>query len=163
MFGLTTLGIIHTLISLVAVAAGVISFISYTEITPRTPAGKWYVITTVLTCLTGFGIFQHGGFNKAHALGIITLVVLGIAYVAGRGVFGSASRYIETILYSLSFFFHMVPAFTETSTRLPLGAPLLASPDDPRLQAAIGGAFVVFLVGVFLQVRRLRAGASPAS
>ena len=157
MFGLTTLGIIHTLISLVAVAAGIVAFISYKEITPRTPAGKWYVIMTVLTCLTGFGIFQHGGFNKAHGLGIITLVVLGIAWFAGRGAFGRASRYVETILYTLSFFFHMVPAFTETSTRLPLGAPLVASPEDPRLQAAIGGAFVVFLVGVVLQIRRLRA------
>ena len=38
---------------------------------------------TVLTCLTAFGIFQHGGFGKPHALGIVTLILLGMAYVAG--------------------------------------------------------------------------------
>ncbi len=36
---------------------------------------------TILTCVTGFGIFQHGGFGKAHMLGIITLVVLAIAWL----------------------------------------------------------------------------------
>jgi len=28
-------------------------------------------------------IFQHGGFGKPHALGIVTLILLGMAYVAG--------------------------------------------------------------------------------
>jgi len=81
MFGLTQLGVIHTAISLIAVAAGLIALLRDREISPRNTLGKVYVITTVLVCLTGFGIFQHGGFGKPHVLGIITLIVLGIAYV----------------------------------------------------------------------------------
>ncbi len=61
MFGLTQLGMIHTAISLVAVAAGLIALVRDKEISPRNMLGKVYVITTVLVCLTGFGIFQHGG------------------------------------------------------------------------------------------------------
>ncbi|TMG93658.1 MAG: hypothetical protein E6H72_04325, partial [Betaproteobacteria bacterium] len=80
MFGLTPLGVIHTAISLIAVAAGLIALIRDKEISPRNMLGKTYVITTVITCLTGFGIFQHGGFGKPHTLGIITLIVLAVAY-----------------------------------------------------------------------------------
>src|SRR6187402_3169011 len=81
--GLTSLGIVHTVISLVAVAAGLIALIRDQEISSRDRIGKTYVFTTVLTCLTGFGIFQHGGFGAPHVLGIITLAVLFLAWKAG--------------------------------------------------------------------------------
>jgi uncharacterized membrane protein len=161
-YGLTTLGAIHTAISLVAVAAGLIALLRDKEISLRSGVGKVYVWMTVLTCLTGFGIFQHGGFGKPHMLGILTLVVLGIAALAGRALFGRASAYVETVSYSLTFFFHMIPGVTETFTRLPAGAPVFSSPDDPGLQKVVGTLFVVFLIGAFLQVRRLRAAQSPA-
>jgi uncharacterized membrane protein YhaH (DUF805 family) len=63
----------------------------------------------------------------------------------------------------------MIPAVTETATRLPVKAPLVANAEAPALQAVIGVLFVVFLIGAALQVRRLRANgrqqnwsASPA-
>lgn len=159
MLGLTTIGIVHTAISLVAVAAGIVAFFRDREITIRNRLGRTYVWTTVLTCLTGFFIFQHGGFGKPHVLGIVTLVVLAVAWVAGSTrSFGRAGRYIETVSYSLTFFFHLIPGFTETFTRFPAGAPLFSSPEDPALQKVIGVVFVLFLVGTTLQVRRLRAG-----
>jgi uncharacterized membrane protein len=162
MFGLTQLGAIHTAISLIAVAAGVIAFFRYKEISPRTPAGKVYILATVVTCITAFGIFQHGGFGKPHALAIITLVALGVAAVAGNtNLYGRFSRHVETVAYSVTFLFHLIPAITETSTRLPPGHPLLPNADAPELQVAAGVLFVIFLVGATLQVRRLRA--LPAS
>lgn len=69
--GLTPLGIVHTVISLVAVGAGLIALIRDKEIRLATRTGQVYVITTVLTCLTGFGIFRHGGFGPPHMLGIV--------------------------------------------------------------------------------------------
>lgn len=157
MLGLTNLGIVHTAISLIAVGAGAVALIRDQEITSRNRVGQLYIWTTVLTCLTGFPIMQHGGFGKPHALGIVTLIVLVVAALAGKAKFGGASRYIEVVSYSATFFFHMIPAFTETATRLPAGAPLAASQEAPGLQAAIGAAFLVFLIGATLQVRRLRA------
>ena len=86
-------------------------------------------VATVLTCLTGLPIFQHGGFGPPHALAIITLVVLAIVWAAANtGVFGSWSRYVEVLGLSLTVFFHWVPAVTETSSRLPLDAPLTTGP-----------------------------------
>ncbi len=156
-YGLTQLGVIHTLISLVAVIAAVIAFFRDKGINPANTLGKVYIWATIFTCLTGFGIFQHGGFGKAHMLGIITLVTLGVAWLGDKGKFGGKSAYVATLCYSITFVFHMIPAVTESSTRLPLGAPLLSSPEAPELKAATGVLLVLYVIGALLQVRRLKA------
>lgn len=79
MSSLTALGIVHTAISLVALGSGLYALVRDREIFPNTTRGKVYIWATVLTCLTGFGIFQHGGFAKPHALGVLTLLVLAVA------------------------------------------------------------------------------------
>src|SRR5262245_5172362 len=158
MLGLTNLGIIHTAISLVAVGAGIVALVRDKEITARNGIGRLYIWTTVLTCLTGFPIMQHGGFGKPHATGVITLVTLVVAWQAGRGKwFGRASRYVEVVSYSATFLFHLIPALVETTTRLPIGAPLIADRDGPEIQKATGVLLLLFLLGATLQVRRLRA------
>jgi uncharacterized membrane protein len=162
MFGLTTLGVIHTAISLVALGAAVAALLRHREIPAGSAVGQIYIWATVLTCLTGFGIFQRGGFGAPHVLGIVTLIVLAIATIAGRTrVFGASSRYVETIAYSTTVFFHLIPGLTETFTRFPRSSPLFSSPEDPSLQAAVGACFVLLVVGCFFQVRRLRAEPRP--
>ncbi len=157
MLGLTPLGIIHTAISLVALGAGIIALIRYQEIPAKLFIGKLYIWTTVITCLTGFPIMQHAGFGAPHALGVLTLLVLIVAAVAGRtSFFGGASRYVETISYSATFFFHWIPTIVETSTRLPLGSPLVTDREGPEIQMAVGVVFLLFVAGVALQVFRLR-------
>ena len=160
MFGLTSLGVIHTAISLVAVAAGLIALLRDKQITSGNRLGQVYFVTTLLTAVTSLGIFQHGGFGKPHALGILTLLVLVVIMVAYRTQFyGRWSRVVEVVGYSATFLFHMIPAVTETTTRLPLGAPLLASAEAPALQVATAVMGLLFLIGAYFQVRRLR----PAS
>ncbi|MCI0750604.1 MAG: hypothetical protein L0Y35_02085 [Flammeovirgaceae bacterium] len=159
MLGLTPLGIVHTAISLLAVGAGVTAFVRDGRITWENTIGKFYVVTTILVCLTGFGIFQHGGFGKPHALGVITLVVLAIIYAASTKdtLFGKLTPYIIMVCYSMTFFFHIIPGITETATRLPLHAPLASGPEDPKIQKAVGICFVLFVIGTTIQVRKLRA------
>jgi uncharacterized membrane protein len=157
MLGLTPLGAIHTAISLAALIAGLAAFFRDKGINPANTLGQVYIWATVLTCLTGFGIFERGGFGKPHALGVMTLLVLGMAWLAARGgLFGARAAAVMTVSYSLTFFFHMIPAMTETAVRLPVGSPLAASPEAEWLQMAAGVLFLVFLIGATLQVRRLR-------
>lgn len=163
MQSLTPLGIVHTAISLVALAAGTLALVRDREISPRRAVGKVYLWSTVLVCLTGFPIVQHGGFGKPHVLGVITLVVLAVAGVAGRGQFGRVSRYIEAVGYSATFFFHWIPTLVETTTRLPVGSPWITDRDGPELQAATGVLLVLFLLGATLQVRRMRSQPVPPS
>lgn len=164
MAALSTLGVVHTAIALVAVGAGVRAYLRYREITPRSGAGSLYILMTVLTCLTGFFIFAHGGPTAAHALGVLTLAVLAFALALRRtGWLGRYGRAVETVAYSLSFYFHFIPALTETGTRLPLGAPLFSGPEDPALRLCVGGLFVVFVAGAVAQVRWLRANGEFAA
>ncbi|MCC6235700.1 MAG: hypothetical protein IT580_23890 [Verrucomicrobiales bacterium] len=159
MLGLTPLGWVHTLLSLVALGAGLIALVRHFEIPPRSRLGRIYLWTTIAVCLTGFPIVQHGGFGKPHALGVLTLLVFGVAALAGRSKFGAASRYVEMVCYSATFFFHWIPTIVETTTRLPLGDPLIKDRDGPELQVATGVLFLLFLVGATLQVRRRRTQA----
>ena len=162
-FGLTPLGTVHTAISLIALATGLIALLRDRAISPRNTLGQVYLWSTVLTCLTGFGIFRHGGFGPPHVLGIVTLLVLGVAAIAGRtSWFGRAAPYVETVSYSATLLFHMIPAVTETTTRLPLGAPLLPSADAPELQTAAAVLFALFAIGAAWQVFRLRKATAPA-
>lgn len=157
MSALTPLGIVHTAISLAAVAAGVVALARHGQIAWGGRSGRVYVIGTLLTCLTGFGIFQHGGFGKPHALGVVTLLVLGFACWAERRQWaGSVARLAAPVAYSTTLFLHMIPAVTETFTRLPAAAPVFSNPEDPALQRVIGIVFVVFAIGLVLQVRQLR-------
>jgi uncharacterized membrane protein len=158
MFGLTQLGVVHTLISLVAVGAGAVSFVRYGSISLRTRLGGIYIIATVLTCLTGFGLFRTGAFGPAHVVGVVTLVVLAFAVlVEKRAPVGTLSLPIETVSYTTTFFLHMIPAINETTTRLPPSAPLASGPNDPLVLALVGVALVLYVAGAFVQVLRLRA------
>src|SRR6187549_3544624 len=98
MQGLTSLGVIHTIISLIAVGAAIVALVRDRQLVATNRVGRVYMIATVLTCLTGLPIFQHGGFGPPHMLAILTLVVLAIVWAAAQWrVFGSWSRYVEVL------------------------------------------------------------------
>ena len=157
MFGLSTLGTLHTAISLAALFCGFAWLLRDGAILPSKALGRAYVWATVLTCITGFGIFEHGGFGKPHALGVATLAVLGFAALPGGDArLGHRWQYIVTVCYTLTLFFHMVPGITETFTRLPAGAPWFESPEDPALEKTLGGVFMVFVAIMLAQVLHLR-------
>ncbi|MFN3630430.1 MAG: hypothetical protein ACK4XK_10325, partial [Casimicrobiaceae bacterium] len=84
-------------------------------------------------------------------------------FAARTRILGRLAPYVETVSYSLTLVFHMVPGLTETFTRVPIGSPLFSSTEDPNLEKTVGVFFLLFLVGAFLQVRRIRAArqASP--
>ena len=154
MSAFTPPGIVHTAISLVAVGAGLAALIRTRDIAPSTRLGQVYAWATVLTCLTGFGIFQHGGFGKPHALGILTLLLVGTAWaVPSIARLGRFAAPIATALWSFTFFLHLVPGVTETSTRLPGDAPFFPNADDPTLAKIIAGVAVVALALIALQWR----------
>lgn len=164
MLGLTQLGAVHTLISLVAVAAGIVSFVRHGSISLRTTTGGVYIVATVLTCVTSFGLFRTGAFGPGHAIGVLTLIVLAFAVlVEKRAAAGTVARPIEVVSYTTTFFLHMIPAITETTTRLPASAPLASGPNDPLILVLVGVAFALYIAGAAVQVLRLKAVAPPST
>src|SRR5207253_5457042 len=76
--GLTTLGVFHTAISLLAVVCGIWAFARYKRISLNHRLGQVYLASTLITAVTALGIFQHGGFGPLHALAVLTLVALAV-------------------------------------------------------------------------------------
>ena len=160
-FKLTPLGLFHTLVSIACVVLAFVALYRDKGISPGTPVGRAYLVSLWITTLTGFPIFRHGTAGPPHVLGVLTVVVLVVAAVAGRTrVFGRASAYVETVAYSATVFLLMIPTVTETLTRVPPSAPWVAGPEAPIFPPLYSVLLVLFLVGATFQVRRLKAVAS---
>lgn len=160
MSSLSTLGILHTLVSICALGAGVAALLRGGRIALADSLGRSYAWLTALSAASGLFIFAHGGFGIAHVLALLTLLTLLVALLARRSrLFGRAALATETVALSATLLFHMIPGITETTTRLPAGAPLFASAEEPALQAIIGALALLFLAGAAWQVRALRRAA----
>src|SRR5690348_8721368 len=101
MFGLTTLGAVHTLISLVALASGLWLLARDGQIASRNSLGRVYLAATALTALTALGIFRHGHAGAPHALAVMTLLAVAVGLGAERlGWFGRWSRHAQVVCYT---------------------------------------------------------------
>lgn len=157
---LSTLGIVHTAISLVPLVAGGIAIARHGRIDPAQPSGRVYLAGLVLAVFTSFGLSSTGGFNPGHALGILALLAVTGAWLAPKlGFLGRAAPYLSTFGLSFSFFLLLVPGINETLSRLPPSHPLATGPDSPLVKGALLGWLVLFAIGYTLQVLALRARA----
>lgn len=151
---ITPLGWLHTILGTVAIVSGIYTLAKYKEITPQTRSGVVYLLTTLVTAGSAFGIFQHGGFGPGHALAVATFLALATGTVAAKtNLFGKLSRYMQAISYSATLLFHSIPAVTDGLLRLPVGDPVLTSIDDPFLKKCYLVLAVILLIGVSLQLR----------
>lgn len=155
---LTTLGIIHTSISVLALITGFYTSFRYGKINPLKGVGKWYTILTVLTCLTAFPIMKTGHFTGAHGLGVMILIMLPLAiYAKSFRILGKNARYVETVLMSGTLFFSMIPAIVETLTRLPISSPIATDPSSPAIISCLTVLIIAFVMGVVYQIRNIKA------
>ena len=134
---LSTLGVIHTAVSLIPVLSGLYAFIRHRAIDPATRAGKLYLVGLVLSVATSFTVSSTGGINPGHAFGVIVLLVAFGGVLAAR-------------LLSL------VPGVNETLTRLPAAHPIAAAPMAPVVLHTLLACLVVFVIGFAAQCWRLR-------
>jgi len=155
---LTPLGGFHTLLSLVAIASAVVALVREGGVSAKSGVGRVYIWSLVATCLTGLPIFRHGTIGPPHVVGVLTLATFVVAFVAGgTAVFGRASARVETVCYWTTLLFLGISTVTETLTRLPPSAPIVASPEAPIFKVLYLGLIVLFVIGLTRQLRRLRA------
>lgn len=84
---LSTLGVFHTVVSLIPVLSGLYAFIRHRAIDPATRSGKLYLAGLVLSVATSFTVSSTGGINPGHAFGVIVLLVA-FGGVLARGCAG---------------------------------------------------------------------------
>ena len=150
---ITPLGWLHTVLGAIAIISGIVTLARYKEITLGTRSSQVYLFATLITAVSALGIYQHGSFGPGHGLALMTLLALGVGtFAATHKLYGDTSRYVQAISYSATLLFHSIPAVTDGLLRLPVGNPVLSSIDDPVLKLTYLGLFVVFLVGISVQL-----------
>lgn len=156
------LGWFHTFMGIVALVSGAVTLFRYKEISYRRRSGQIYLVTTLVTAVTALMIFQHGVFGVAHIMAVAALVALATGMLAEAvQLFGKWSRQIQAVSFSATILFHCLPAVTDSLLRLPVGDPILTSINDPIMKMSHLAVFVLFLVGVAVQLRWISR--SPAA
>jgi hypothetical protein len=155
---ISTLGAIHTVISLVPVAAGAHNLIRDRRIDPATGFGKLYLVSLTLSVLTAFGLSSTGGVNAGHILGVVALLAAFSGVLALRlGFLGRLGPYLSAFGLSFSFLLLLVPGTNETLSRLPPSHPLANGPQSPLVQGALLVWLLLFIAGFVAQCRRIYA------
>ncbi len=148
------IGWFHTGMGIIALVSGVFTLVKYREISLQSRSGQLYLATTLITAGTALFIFQRGEFGPGHVLAVMTFLALALGTVAATiKPFGKWSRYVQAICYSATLLFHSLPAVTDGLLRLPVGDPVLTSIEDPILRTCFLGLFILYLVGISLQLR----------
>ncbi|MGV7210726.1 hypothetical protein ACLB1G_23075 [Oxalobacteraceae bacterium A2-2] len=154
MFGISTLGWVHTLGSLPAIPAALYMLGRHGRIVPRSAAGKLYFVSMLVGAATVFLVAKQ---PASAVVGVVTLLFLLVGYGAGRiGSLGRATPYVETVCLSISIFLLMLPTVSEILRRVPDGHPMVTDLKSPLLLGAQGGLLVLLLAGVAAQVMALR-------
>ncbi len=151
------MGMLHTLIGIIALVAGFVLLWQAKRISYQPKLGKIYLASTFITAASSLTIFNHGSFNIAHGLGILTLLAVVVGILAEKTqILGSLNKYFVNLCYSSTILFHLLPTATEILTRFPVDAPLAASLKDPLLQQTFLTIFIVFMVMLIGQMIWLR-------
>jgi len=155
--GLSSVGIFHTVIVIIAIIAAIISYVRYGKINLGHLTGKIYFYFTIITSLTSLGISKRGGLNPGHAFALFIIILLLVAYFLHAKKQGNnRSRFFENFYLSLSFFFSWLPTINETFTRVPVGHPWAKGPADPLIAKTLLLFLVLFIVGSVYQFRQQR-------
>lgn len=151
--GLSVLGIFHTIIGVVAIISALISFVRFGKVNLNHITGKLYFYFTIITSVTALGISKHGGFNAGHALSLVILILISIAfYLHSKKEGNNKARYFENFLMSFSFLLSMLPTVNETLTRVPVGHPLAKDINDPLIGKTLLVIFILFIAGSVYQI-----------
>jgi len=155
---LSVLGIIHTAISVLAIIAGIISLVQTGVIDPKGRYGKYYIVLTIITCLTGFPIMKTGHPSPGHILGVLIIVLFIVSLVPPiLRIFGNKAAYVQVVILSGTLFLSFIPAINETLSRLPVSHPIATGPDDPIIKTGSLILLVLYIVGATYQVIKLRS------
>ncbi|MDQ8017460.1 MAG: hypothetical protein AAGD03_10855 [Bordetella sp.] len=156
---ISSLGALHTAISLLPLAAGLYGYARTRGIDVSMRSGRVYLAGLFLSVVTSFGLSSTGKFNAGHALGLLALAAaFGGVIVARLGFLGRLRPYLSAAGLSFSFFLLLVPGINETLSRLPPGHPIGSGIESPVVRGALLGWVVLFAIGLCVQMWAVHAG-----
>ncbi len=164
---MTTLVLVHVIISLIAIVSGVIVMFGLLGSQPRPGLTAIFLLLTILTNATGFLIppFATDKLLPSHIIGGLSLVLLAIACIALYAMqLKSAWRpiYIVTALVSLylNVFVLVIQSFLKIPALQALAPAVPPNPPSGPVFAAVQGIVLVFFAVMIIGAwRRFRPAA----
>jgi hypothetical protein len=147
---------LHVLISLVGIGSGLIVMFGFLNGKRLDGMNTLFLITTVLTSVTGFGFpFDH--LLPSHKVGIISLVVLAIA-IPARYVFhlAGAWRWVYVVGASIALYLNVFVLVVQSFLKVPALNALAPTQKEPPFLVAQIVVMLIFIGLTILAVKRFR-------
>src|SRR5881628_1788502 len=148
--------IIHVLISLVGIFTGLIVLFGMLAGNGLDGWTKWFLITTVATSVTGF-FFPFHGFTPAIALGIMSLIVLAVAFFARYPhQLAGHWRWIFVVSAVIALYFNVFVGIVQAFEKIPAlkaMAPTQTEQPFKLAQLIVLALFVVLGVAATIRFR----------
>jgi hypothetical protein len=150
---MTTLGYVHSAISLVGIVSG---FVVVSGMLDAKRLDGWtavFLLTTVATSVTGF-FFPFGVLLPSHKIGILSLALLAVAIVARyvRHLAG-ASRWLYVVSALMALYFNFFVLVVQLFRRVTALQALAPTQSEPPFAVA---QLVVLVLFVWLGIRSVK-------
>src|ERR1700693_1392290 len=153
---LSTFTLVHVLISLVGIASGLV--VLYGLLSAKRLDGwtSLFLITTVLTSVTGFGFpFDH--LLPSHKVGIISLVVLAIAILARYPLrLAGAWRGVYVVTASIALYLNVFVLVVQSFEKVAALRALAPKQNEPPFLVAQVVVLVIFVVLTIMAAKKFR-------
>lgn len=153
---LSAFTILHVLISLAAIAAGIVVVIGMLRAERLSGWTAIFLAFTLLTSLTGF-LFPVKGFTPALGTGAISAIILLVAlWALYGGHLTGAWRWIYAVCAVAALYLNVFVLIVQAFLKVPPLHALAPTGSEPPFLAAQGAALIVAVVVGFIAVRRFR-------
>src|SRR5438128_8252483 len=150
---IATFTLVHVVLSLVGIFAGLVVVFGMLGSKRLDGWAALFLATTVLTSVTGF-FFPFDKILPSHIVGIISLVVLGIAILALYALHLAGSwRWIYVVSAVLALYLNVFVGVVQAFQKLPLLASLAPTQSEPPFLIAQFVVLAIFIVLGILAVR----------
>ncbi|MDX6304768.1 MAG: hypothetical protein QOI77_1737 [Blastocatellia bacterium] len=156
MSNLSTFTIVHVVISLIGIASGLVLMFGLLVARKLNRWSALFLISTIATSVTGF-FFPFHGLTPAIVVGVISLVVLGVAIIARyvRRLAG-AWRWIYVVTVMIALYLNVFVLIVQLFQKVPALkalAPTQSEPPFAVMQLVVLALFVVLTIMAAIKFR----------
>jgi len=153
---MTAFTLIHVLISLVAIGAGLIVLYGLLGSARLDGWTAIFLTLTVATSVTGF-LFPFHGVTPAIIVGVLSLVLLALA-ISARYYFRLAGswRWIYVVTAVMALYLNVFVLVVQSFQKIPPLHALAPKGSEPPFAVAQGAVLIAFLVLGYISVRRFK-------
>ena len=145
---------LHVILSLVGIASGLVVLYGLLTGKPLRGVTALFLVTTILTCVTGFPL-EPFGFDPPRAVGVISLVLLAAA-VAALYIFhlAGAWRWVYVVGAVAALYLNVFVAVVQSFQKVPFVRSLAPTQSEPPFLVAQLAVLIAFVALGIFAVRR---------